>query len=323
MHACAANEQCAAFTFQSETGDCLLKSKAESHWDETAGFESGYKCAHVPYSSPERDPDSYLWESCQNQVDQADETMMGAYIPQCDSEGGYLSEQCHASTGHCWCVNEFGEQLTEPAFGAVEGGCTGPTPTPTTEETTTSSFGSTWNPSKCGDCGCCCRPEHIPYCNYDIIPYLRPEWKCESGDYFVWNSVLFDGHQINSSEAESIDHCQFQCTEHSECKAFTYKESQNTCILRSAADAIWGESAGYQSAYQCDHVPPSESPPDDPHFYLWNSCDSHLAQVDQERDYNSFMYAAAVANTLIFGEKTFVTKKFFDEKKYFDENLDF
>ena len=44
--------------------------------------------------------------------------------------------------------------------------------TTTTEAATTSSFGSSWSPYKCGDCGCCCRPEHAPYCNYDITPYL-------------------------------------------------------------------------------------------------------------------------------------------------------
>ncbi|XP_027866979.1 nidogen-2 isoform X4 [Xiphophorus couchianus] len=34
----------------------------------------------------------------------------GAYIPQCDQNGLYLPEQCHGSTGHCWCVNSSGQE---------------------------------------------------------------------------------------------------------------------------------------------------------------------------------------------------------------------
>ncbi|XP_034031396.1 hemopexin-like [Thalassophryne amazonica] len=36
--------------------------------------------------------------------------MPGAYIPQCDQDGNYLPKQCHASTGHCWCVDEMGTE---------------------------------------------------------------------------------------------------------------------------------------------------------------------------------------------------------------------
>uniref|UniRef100_A0A3B4GMB9 Nidogen 2 n=1 Tax=Pundamilia nyererei TaxID=303518 RepID=A0A3B4GMB9_9CICH len=29
----------------------------------------------------------------------------GVYVPQCDAEGQYLPQQCHGSTGYCWCVD--------------------------------------------------------------------------------------------------------------------------------------------------------------------------------------------------------------------------
>uniref|UniRef100_A0A3Q2CM74 Nidogen 2a (osteonidogen) n=1 Tax=Cyprinodon variegatus TaxID=28743 RepID=A0A3Q2CM74_CYPVA len=35
---------------------------------------------------------------------------IGAYIPQCDENGQYLPEQCHGSTGHCWCVDSIGQE---------------------------------------------------------------------------------------------------------------------------------------------------------------------------------------------------------------------
>uniref|UniRef100_A0AAX7TNL9 Nidogen 2a (osteonidogen) n=1 Tax=Astatotilapia calliptera TaxID=8154 RepID=A0AAX7TNL9_ASTCA len=36
--------------------------------------------------------------------------IVGAYVPQCDAEGQYLSQQCHGSTGYCWCVDSRGEE---------------------------------------------------------------------------------------------------------------------------------------------------------------------------------------------------------------------
>uniref|UniRef100_A0A3P8TJB9 Nidogen 2 n=1 Tax=Amphiprion percula TaxID=161767 RepID=A0A3P8TJB9_AMPPE len=36
--------------------------------------------------------------------------VVGAYVPQCDAEGQYISRQCHGSTGHCWCVDSRGQE---------------------------------------------------------------------------------------------------------------------------------------------------------------------------------------------------------------------
>uniref|UniRef100_A0A3B5QH98 Thyroglobulin type-1 domain-containing protein n=1 Tax=Xiphophorus maculatus TaxID=8083 RepID=A0A3B5QH98_XIPMA len=38
---------------------------------------------------------------------------VGAYIPQCDSDGQYRPRQCHGSTGHCWCVDSRGQEKPE------------------------------------------------------------------------------------------------------------------------------------------------------------------------------------------------------------------
>ncbi|KAM9766649.1 nidogen-2 isoform 2-T2 [Menidia menidia] len=37
----------------------------------------------------------------------------GAYVPQCDADGQYIPQQCHGSTGHCWCVDENGQERAE------------------------------------------------------------------------------------------------------------------------------------------------------------------------------------------------------------------
>ncbi|XP_041711549.1 nidogen-2 isoform X1 [Coregonus clupeaformis] len=34
----------------------------------------------------------------------------GAFVPQCDEQGQYRALQCHSSTGHCWCVDNRGQE---------------------------------------------------------------------------------------------------------------------------------------------------------------------------------------------------------------------
>ncbi len=36
---------------------------------------------------------------------QANQTLIGAYMPQCEESGLFSEVQCHASTGYCWCVD--------------------------------------------------------------------------------------------------------------------------------------------------------------------------------------------------------------------------
>ncbi|XP_077351724.1 nidogen-1 [Festucalex cinctus] len=37
---------------------------------------------------------------------------VGQYIPTCDENGNYEPMQCHGSTGHCWCVDRNGQEIT-------------------------------------------------------------------------------------------------------------------------------------------------------------------------------------------------------------------
>uniref|UniRef100_A0A8C4HZL2 Nidogen 2a (osteonidogen) n=1 Tax=Dicentrarchus labrax TaxID=13489 RepID=A0A8C4HZL2_DICLA len=51
-------------------------------------------------------------DSLQSGVEEGGQTNLGAFIPQCDSEGRYRTLQCHGSTGHCWCVDSRGQERT-------------------------------------------------------------------------------------------------------------------------------------------------------------------------------------------------------------------
>ncbi|CAI9597831.1 unnamed protein product [Staurois parvus] len=40
-----------------------------------------------------------------------DEKVIGRFVPDCDEKGDYQPQQCHGSTGYCWCVNAIGEEI--------------------------------------------------------------------------------------------------------------------------------------------------------------------------------------------------------------------
>ncbi|XP_008281347.1 nidogen-2 isoform X7 [Stegastes partitus] len=49
-------------------------------------------------------------DSLQSGVELGGRPSIGAFIPQCDSDGRYRPLQCHGSTGHCWCVDSRGQE---------------------------------------------------------------------------------------------------------------------------------------------------------------------------------------------------------------------
>ncbi|NXR68438.1 NID2 protein, partial [Rhadina sibilatrix] len=53
------------------------------------------------------------------------------HVPQCDEQGRYRPLQCHGSSGHCWCVDEAGQEIagTRTAPGTTPPRCGSPEPT--------------------------------------------------------------------------------------------------------------------------------------------------------------------------------------------------
>uniref|UniRef100_A0A4W4G1S0 Testican-3 n=1 Tax=Electrophorus electricus TaxID=8005 RepID=A0A4W4G1S0_ELEEL len=53
---------------------------------------------------------------CQNELNRIHsqsrrKTLIGAYIPRCAEDGYFKSMQCHGSTGQCWCVDKYGNEI--------------------------------------------------------------------------------------------------------------------------------------------------------------------------------------------------------------------
>ncbi|XP_016157198.1 PREDICTED: testican-1 isoform X2 [Ficedula albicollis] len=53
---------------------------------------------------------------CQNEMNRIQKlsrgkSLLGAFIPRCNEEGYYKATQCHGSTGQCWCVDKYGNEI--------------------------------------------------------------------------------------------------------------------------------------------------------------------------------------------------------------------
>ncbi|XP_039870873.1 nidogen-2 isoform X4 [Simochromis diagramma] len=93
------------------TGYCWC---VDSRGEERAGTRTPPGAAPVDCDRP--DQPEHVKTHCEHHRDRVKTTsadgypIVGAYVPQCDAEGQYLSQQCHGSTGYCWCVDSRGEE---------------------------------------------------------------------------------------------------------------------------------------------------------------------------------------------------------------------
>uniref|UniRef100_A0A3P9AWS6 Nidogen 2 n=1 Tax=Maylandia zebra TaxID=106582 RepID=A0A3P9AWS6_9CICH len=93
------------------TGYCWC---VDSRGEERAGTRTPPGAA--PVDCDRTDQPEHVKTHCEHHRDSVKTTsadgypIVGAYVPQCDAEGQYLSQQCHGSTGYCWCVDSRGEE---------------------------------------------------------------------------------------------------------------------------------------------------------------------------------------------------------------------
>ncbi|XP_068447054.1 nidogen-2 [Clinocottus analis] len=110
---CDDNGQYAALQCHGSTGHCWC---VDDRGQERAG-------TRTPPGTPPKDcdkPDEPVRPRtyCEQHRDSVETTspegypLIGVFVPQCDSNGEYTSQQCHGSTGHCWCVDVRGQERT-------------------------------------------------------------------------------------------------------------------------------------------------------------------------------------------------------------------
>ncbi|XP_076878383.1 thyroglobulin-like isoform X2 [Brachyhypopomus gauderio] len=61
---------------------------------------------------PNCDPRAHHKTKCEQERDSAmGEHLIAVFIPQCDADGNYKPLQCSGVTGHCWCVDNRGQEI--------------------------------------------------------------------------------------------------------------------------------------------------------------------------------------------------------------------
>ncbi|KAJ8029030.1 Murinoglobulin-1 [Holothuria leucospilota] len=67
--------------------------------------------------SPVEDEES----ECERQVrEEQAKGLLGNYIPTCEENGDFAAQQCHGSSGNCWCVDENGQEIEGTLRGPTE-----------------------------------------------------------------------------------------------------------------------------------------------------------------------------------------------------------
>ncbi|KAI3366055.1 hypothetical protein L3Q82_009881 [Scortum barcoo] len=108
---CDANGQYTPLQCHSSTGHCWC---VDSRGQERAGTRTPPGTTHRDCNKPDEPvrPKTH----CEQHRDSVQTTspegypIPGVFVPQCDANGQYAAQQCHGSTGHCWCVDSRGQE---------------------------------------------------------------------------------------------------------------------------------------------------------------------------------------------------------------------
>ncbi|XP_032361985.1 nidogen-2 isoform X12 [Etheostoma spectabile] len=111
---CDADGQYTSLQCHGSTGHCWC---VDGRGQERAGTRTPPGTPSVDCNKPDEPvrPKTY----CEQHRDSVQTTspegypIEGVFVPQCDSNGQYTSQQCHGSTGHCWCVDSRGQERAE------------------------------------------------------------------------------------------------------------------------------------------------------------------------------------------------------------------
>ncbi|KAM9829004.1 nidogen-2 [Syngnathus typhle] len=126
---CDANGQYTPLQCHGSTGHCWC---VDSQGQERPGTRTSPGAPPTDCDKPEEADHSKT--HCERHRDSVQTTspegypLLGAFVPECDANGEYIPQQCHGSTGHCWCVDSQGQERpgTRTPPGATPIGCDKP-----------------------------------------------------------------------------------------------------------------------------------------------------------------------------------------------------
>uniref|UniRef100_A0AAQ4PEB6 Nidogen 2 n=1 Tax=Gasterosteus aculeatus aculeatus TaxID=481459 RepID=A0AAQ4PEB6_GASAC len=197
---CDDNGRYASLQCHGSTGHCWC---VDSTGQERAG-------TRTPPGSPPKDcdrPGGRPKTHCEHHRDSVQTTspegypLIGAYVPQCDAGGQYTPQQCHGSTGYCWCVDGRGQERggtrTPPGTPSVD--CDRPVPVAPTEHP--ESVCERWRASLIEHYGGKPQPEqYVPQCEQD--GQFSPV-QCYGETTYCW-CVDQDGREVPGTRSYDI-----------------------------------------------------------------------------------------------------------------------
>uniref|UniRef100_A0A3Q3LGD4 Nidogen 2a (osteonidogen) n=1 Tax=Mastacembelus armatus TaxID=205130 RepID=A0A3Q3LGD4_9TELE len=127
--------------------------------------------------------------------------IVGDYVPQCDDNGQYISQQCHGSTGYCWCVDNRGQERpgTRTPPGAAPKDCDRPVPVVPTQRP--ESVCERWRASLIEHYGGKPEPQqYVPQCEPD--GHFRPV-QCYGETTYCW-CVDQDGREVPGTQSNNV-----------------------------------------------------------------------------------------------------------------------
>ncbi|XP_044044130.1 nidogen-2 isoform X2 [Siniperca chuatsi] len=183
----------------SSTGHCWC---VDSRGQERPGTRTPPGTAPKDCDKPER-PKTH----CEHHRDSVKTTseegypIIGAYVPQCDAEGQYTPRQCHGSTGHCWCVDDRGQERagtrTPPGTPSVD--CDRPVPVAPTQRP--ESVCERWRASLIEHYGGKPEPQqYVPQCERD--GQFSPV-QCYGETTYCW-CVDQDGREVPGTRSHDV-----------------------------------------------------------------------------------------------------------------------
>uniref|UniRef100_A0A7N8YPF2 Nidogen 2a (osteonidogen) n=1 Tax=Mastacembelus armatus TaxID=205130 RepID=A0A7N8YPF2_9TELE len=136
-------------------------------------------------------------DSLQSGLQPGGRPSLGAFIPQCDSDGHYRPLQCHGSTGYCWCVDNRGQERpgTRTPPGTAPSDCDRP------GEKEKSIVCERWRASLIEHYGGKPEPQqYVPQCEPD--GHFRPV-QCYGETTYCW-CVDQDGREVPGTQSNNV-----------------------------------------------------------------------------------------------------------------------
>tara|TARA_B100000767_G_scaffold227555_1_gene217566 strand:- start:529 stop:2232 length:1704 start_codon:yes stop_codon:yes gene_type:complete len=177
--------------------------------------------------------------------------LIGEFVPNCEDDGSYVSTQCWASTGYCWCVDEDGLEIPGTIIPSWEGmpdcssnidPCT-LIPDPSMCEAAMQKYYFNQETQQCED---------FMWGGFGGVVPFESLAECEAASCYQSTSDCC----INPAWIDPTAMCGMIWDPVIGCDGIEYS---NSCVAQSAGVSSWTDQVGFETVLNWDCEPQSES----------------------------------------------------------------